>query len=51
MERLLAHELVEEFARTYVAEVNAANCQRGARRASLQGETAKLDRQIRNLLD
>ena len=50
-ERLLAPELVEEFARTYVAEVNAANRERGARQAGLQAEVAKLDRQIRTLLE
>ncbi|WP_270937843.1 recombinase family protein [Falsiroseomonas oryzae] len=50
-ERLLAPELVEEFARAYVSEVNAANRERGARQAGLQGQVAKLDRQIRNLLE
>jgi site-specific DNA recombinase len=50
-ERLLAPELVQEFVSAYVSEVNAANRARGSRRASLQGEAAKLDRQIRNLLD
>jgi len=50
-ERLLAPELVEEFVRTYVAEVNAANRDRGARRARLPQEDGKLARQIRNLLE
>ena len=50
-ERLLAPELVEEFVRTYVAEVNAANRDRGARRARLMQEHGKLARQIRNLLE
>jgi len=50
-ERLLTPELVEEFARAYVAEVNAANRERGARRAGLQSQVAKLDRQIRTLLE
>jgi len=50
-ERLLAPELVEEFVRAYVAEVNTANRERGSRRASLQGKASKLDRQIRNLLE
>lgn len=50
-ERLLAPELVETFARAYVEEVNTANRERGARQASLSGQQAKLDRQIRNLLD
>lgn len=50
-ERLLAPELVEEFVRTDVAEVNLANRERGARRAELQGELAKLTRQVRNFMD
>ena len=50
-ERLLAPELVEEFVRSFVAEVNAANRQRGARQASLAAEQAKLTRQVRTLLD
>ena len=50
-ERLLAPELVEEFVRTYVAEVNAANRERGARQAGLAQQQAKVARQIRNLLD
>jgi len=50
-ERLLAPELVEEFARAYVAEVNAANCERGARQAGLQAQITKVDRQIRTFLD
>ena len=50
-ERLLAPELVEEFVRTYVAEVNAANRERGARQAGLAQQQAKIARQVRNLLD
>ncbi|WP_372623861.1 recombinase family protein [Falsiroseomonas sp.] len=50
-ERLLAPELVQEFVTAYVAEVNAANRDRGARQASLQAQAAKLERQIRNLLE
>lgn len=50
-ERLLAPELVEEFVRTYVAEVNAANRERGARQAALEQQRTKLTRQIRNLLE
>ena len=50
-ERLLAPELVEEFVRSYVAGVNTANRERGARQAALQAQQAKLDRQIRNLLE
>ncbi len=42
---------MEEFVRAYVAEVSAANRERSARRASLQGEAGKLDRQIQNLLE
>jgi site-specific DNA recombinase len=50
-QRLLAPELVEEFVRTYVAEVNAANRDRGARQAGLMQQQAKVGRQIRNLLE
>jgi site-specific DNA recombinase len=50
-ERLMAPELVEAFARAYVEEVNAANRDRGARRAGLEARHAKLDRQVRNFLD
>lgn len=50
-ERLLAPELVEEFVRTYVAEVNTANRERGARQAGLEQQRDKLTRQIRNLLE
>jgi hypothetical protein len=49
--RLLAPELVEEFVRTFVAEVNAANRERGQRQTQLQQEWTKLGRQIRNLLE
>ncbi|WP_408886996.1 recombinase family protein [Limobrevibacterium gyesilva] len=49
--RLLAPELVEEFVRSFVAEVNAANRTRGQQRARLQQEHTKLGRQIRNLLE
>ena len=37
--RLLAPELVEQFVKTYVQEVNAANRERGARRGKLDSET------------
>jgi hypothetical protein len=50
-ERLLAPELVEEFVRTYVAEVNAANRERGALQAALEQQRSRLTRQIRNLLE
>ena len=50
-QRLLAPELVEQFVRDYVTEVNAANRERGARQAGLQAEANKLARQLRTLLD
>jgi hypothetical protein len=50
-ERLLAPELVEEFVKTFVAEVNAANRERGTRQAMLQAQAGKLARQARTLLD
>jgi DNA invertase Pin-like site-specific DNA recombinase len=50
-DRLLAPELVAEFVRAYVAEVNAANRERGQRQAGLSDGLAKLNRQIRNLLE
>ncbi|MBS7813651.1 hypothetical protein [Roseococcus pinisoli] len=50
-ERLLASELIEEFARVYVAKVSTANRDIGVRRAGLQQQHAKLGRQIRNLLE
>jgi hypothetical protein len=50
-DRLLAPALVQEFVAAYIAEVNAANRERGTRQAGLQGQVAKLDRQIRNLLE
>lgn len=49
--RMLAPALVESFAAAYVAEINAANHSRSTRAAKLQGEIARLDRQIRNLLE
>ena len=50
-ERLLAPELIEEFITAYAEEVKASNQAQGSRRASLQVQAAKFDRQIRNLLD
>jgi site-specific DNA recombinase len=50
-ERLLAPELVEEFTRAYIEEINAANRERGGGKAKLEGQRAKLDRQVRNFLD
>ena len=50
-ERLLAPELVEEFVRTFVAEVNAANRDRQHEGARLGAERTKLARQIRNMLE
>jgi DNA invertase Pin-like site-specific DNA recombinase/integrase len=49
--RLLVPELVEEFVRTYVAEVNAANRERSARLASLEAQHAKTSQQMRRLLE
>ena len=49
-QRLLAPELVAQFAKTYVQEVNAANQERGARRAKLQAEQARLTRQIKAIV-
>ena len=49
--RLVTPRLVGEFIRAYVAEINAANRECGARQATLTlQEQAKLGRQIRNLL-
>jgi site-specific DNA recombinase len=49
-ERLLAPELVEEFARRYVAEVNAANLQKGVQRVRLEADLVRLDAQIARLI-
>ena len=46
--RLVTPRLVGEFVRAYVAEINAANRECGARQATLTlQEQAKLGRQIR----
>jgi transposase len=50
-ERLLAPDLVDQFVATFVAEVNAANSQRGNRQALLIQQKAKVERQIRNMLE
>jgi DNA invertase Pin-like site-specific DNA recombinase len=50
-ERLLTPELVEEFTRSYVDEINAANRERGSDKARLEGQRAKLNRQVRYFLD
>jgi site-specific DNA recombinase len=50
-DRLLAPELVEEFVRSFVVEINAANRARGARQAKLSRDHAKVSRQIRALLE
>lgn len=50
-ERMLTPRLVEEFVRAYVAEINAANRERTARQAGLLQDKAKLDRQIRNVIE
>ncbi len=49
--RLFAPELVEAFVAEYVAEVNAANRERGQREAKLEHELTRTARQIRNLLE
>ena len=49
--RLLAPELVKAFVAEYVAEVNAANRQRGQRWAEFEREHTRATRQIRNLLE
>ena len=50
-ERLLAPDLVDQFVATFVAEVNAANSQRSNRQALLIQQKAKVERQIRNMLE
>jgi site-specific DNA recombinase len=50
-QQLLAPELVEEFVRNLVAEVNAANHDRGLKQARQGQERARLQRQIKNLLE
>ena len=50
-QRLLAPELVARFVETHVQEVNAANQERGARRAKMQAEQARLTRQIKTIVD
>ena len=50
-ERLLAPELIAEFVRGYIEEINAANRGRSERQAGLRQAHAKLARQIRNLLE
>jgi site-specific DNA recombinase len=50
-QRLLAPELVEQFVKTYVQEVNAANQERGARGSKLHSEHARITRQIKTVLD
>jgi site-specific DNA recombinase len=50
-ERLLVPELVEEFVRSYVIEIQTANRERGARTAKLAQEQARLGRQVQNFLD
>ncbi|WP_431282540.1 hypothetical protein ACQW02_24535 [Humitalea sp. 24SJ18S-53] len=48
---MLAPDLVEEFTRGYVEEINADNRDRGSQKARLESQGAKLGRQIRNLLE
>jgi len=50
-ERRLVPELVEEFVRSYVIEIQTANRERGARTAKLAQEQARLGRQVQNFLD
>jgi site-specific DNA recombinase len=50
-QRLLAPELVAEFVRAFVAEVTTANKQRGLQQAQLLQDRAKVERQIRNMLE
>ncbi len=50
-ERLLTADLVEEFVRVFVREVNAANQARGARQSRVVQDRSKLERQIRNMLE
>ncbi|MBS7792333.1 hypothetical protein KTR66_20240 [Roseococcus sp. SDR] len=50
-ERLLAPELVEELVSAFVAEINTANRERGARTARLVQEETRLARQVQNFLD
>jgi hypothetical protein len=42
---------VDQFVATFVAEVNAANSQRSNRQALLAQQKAKVERQIRNMLE
>ena len=49
--RLIAPELVERIVATYAAEVNAADREQNARRARLTGKQARINRQIRTILD
>ena len=50
-ERLLAPDLVDQFVATFLAEVNAANSLRSNRQALLAKQKAKVERQIRNMLE
>lgn len=50
-ERLLAPDLVDQFVATFLAEVNAANSLRSNRQALLAQQKAKVERQIRNMLE
>ena len=49
-QRLLAPELVEQFVKTYMQEVNAAT-ERGTRRANLHSEQARIHCQIKTVMD
>jgi hypothetical protein len=49
-DRLLAPELVETFVTEYVAEVNRANRNATSRRSKLETDLARVDRQIRTMV-
>jgi len=49
-DRLLAPELVETFVTEYVAEVNLTNRNATSRRSKLETELARVDRQIRTMV-
>ena len=48
---LLAPELLEEFAREYVAELNRHNRERDAGRAKAEADLAKVTRQVRAVIE
>ena len=48
---LLAPELLEEFTREYVAELNRLNRERDAGRAKAEADLAKVTRQVRSIIE